>query len=265
MEQRANANGLQAKMYSLWRYQSMSKKAIGSLLCAMAIAAFAALAAPAVGADVPNGTKGEIVKVDAAKSTLTVHTQSGDKTYMIAPTTQIVGPRGGIVHKRLQDPRFHAGLHVTIVGAGTSASQVLLGVDHKAKSGDAATSKTTAGFRGDSAAKGEAAKTEEAADDNDNEFPGKIKSVDADKNILVVTLLTGKDHSFMVGSEAKLTIGARVSQKGLSDPALKPGATVTVVTEEGGKKVAEVKVNGPRGTRRGGMRFRSNLGGGGNN
>jgi hypothetical protein len=242
----------------------MSKKAIGSLLCAMAVAAFAALATPAVGADVPGGIKGEIVKVDAAKNTLTVHTQSGDKTYTIAPTTQIVGPRGGIVHKRLQDPRFHAGLHVTIVGSGTAASEVLLGVDHKAKSGDAATSKTTAGFRGDSAAKGDAAKTEEAADDNDNEFPGKIKSVDADKNILVVTLLTGKDQSFMIGSDAKLTIGSRVSQKGLSDPALKSGARVTVVTE-GGKKVAEVKVNaGGRGARRGGMRMNPRFGGGNN-
>jgi hypothetical protein len=240
----------------------MSKRAIGSLLCAMAIAAFAVLATPAVGADLPNGIKGEVVKVDTAKNTLTVHTQSGDKTYAIAPTTQIVGPRGGIVHKRLQDPRFHAGLHVTIVGSGAAASQVLLGVDHKAKSGDAAPSKTTAGFRGDSAGKGETAKTEEAPADDDNEFPGKIKSVDADKNILVVTLLTGKDHSFMVGSDAKLTIGTRVSQKGLSDPALRPGATVTVVTE-GGKKVAEVKLNGVR-TRRGGMRMNGRFGGNNN-
>ncbi len=242
----------------------MSKRAIGSLLCAMAIAAFAAFATPAVGADVPGGIKGDIVKVDTAKSTLTVHTQTGDKTYTIAPTTQIVGPRGGIVHKRLQDPRFHAGLHVTVVASGTAATQVLLGVDRKAKTGDAATSKTTTGFRGDAAGKGEAAKTEEAPADEDNEFPGKIKSVDADKNILVVTLLTGKDHSFMVGSEAKLTIGARVSQKGLSDPALKPGATVTVVTEEG-KKVSEVKVNAGRATRRGGMRFSPRFGGGGKN
>lgn len=242
----------------------MSKRAIGSLLCAMAIAAFAAFATPAVGADVPGGIKGDIVKVDTAKSTLTVHTQTGDKTYTIAQTTQIVGPRGGIVHKRLQDPRFHAGLHVTIVASGMAATQVLLGVDRKAKTGDAATSKTTTGFRGDAAGKGEAAKTEEAPADEDNEFPGKIKSVDADKNILVVTLLTGKDHSFMVGSEAKLTIGARVSQKGLSDPALKPGATVTVVTEEG-KKVSEVKVNAGRAMRRGGMRFSPRFGGGGKN
>ncbi len=192
----------------------MSKRAIGSLLCAMAIAAFAAFATPAVGADVPGGIKGDIVKVDTAKSTLTVHTQTGDKTYTIAQTTQIVGPRGGIVHKRLQDPRFHAGLHVTIVASGMAATQVLLGVDRKAKTGDAATSKTTTGFRGDAAGKGEAAKTEEAPADEDNEFPGKIKSVDADKNILVVTLLTGKDHSFMVGSEAKLTIGARRQPEG---------------------------------------------------
>ncbi len=232
----------------------MLKRAIGSVLCAMAIAAFATLATPAVGADVPGGIKGEIVKVDATKSTLTVHTQTGDKTYTIAPTTQIVGPRGGVVHKRLQDPRFHAGLHVTIVGSGTTATQVLLGVDRKAKSGDSASAKTTTGFRGDGATKGEAAKTEEA-DDNDNEYPGKIKSVDADKNILVVTLLTGKDRSFMVGGDAKLTIGARVSQKGLSDPALKAGANVTVVTEEGGKKVSEVKLGAARGARRGGMRF----------
>ncbi|HEV8071775.1 MAG TPA: hypothetical protein VGP76_28935 [Planctomycetaceae bacterium] len=60
----------------------------------------------------------------------------------------------------------------------------------------------------------DAAKSDESAEDQDNDFAGNIKSVDADKNLLVVTLLNGKDRSFLGGSDAKLTIGRRVSRKG---------------------------------------------------
>jgi hypothetical protein len=73
--------------------------------------------------------------------------------------------------------------------------------------------------------------------------------------LLVVTLLNGKDRSFLGGSDAKLTIGRRVSRKGLNDPALKVGATLAVVTDEGGKKVKEVKVGAVGGMRRPLSRF----------
>jgi hypothetical protein len=227
----------------------MLKRATGTLLCAIAIAAFASCAVQA-GPDGKGGVEGKVVKVDAAKGTVTITSdKGGEQTFNVTATTQIIGPRGGIVHRRLHDPRFHAGLPITVVGNGTAATQLLLGVDRKsAKSGDKSASTKSgtdrsSGFRGE-----DAAKSDEADDDND--FPGKIKSVDADKNLLVVTLLTGKDRSFMVGGDAKLTVGRRVSQKGLSDPALKSGASVTVVTDEGGKKVKEVKVDAVGGMRR---------------
>jgi hypothetical protein len=233
----------------------MLKRATGTLLCAIAIAAFASCAVRAAGPEVKGGIEGKVVKADAAKGTLPITSEKGgDQTFNVTASTQIIGPRGGIVHRRLHDPRFHEGLSITVVANGNAATQLLLGVDRKsAKSGDTAASKTgtsrSSGFRGE-----DAAKSDESADD-DNDFPGKIKSVDADKNLLVVTLLNGKDRSFMVSSDAKLTIGRRVSQKGLSDPALKPGASLTVMTDEGGKKVKEVKVDAAGGTRRTPRRF----------
>jgi hypothetical protein len=220
----------------------MLKRATRTLLCAIAVAAFASCAVQAAGPDVKNGIEGKVVKADAAKGTLIITSEKGgEQTFNVTASTQIIGPRGGIVHRRLHDPRFHEGLPITVVANGTAATQLLLGVDRKsAKSGDTAASKT--GTNRSSGFRGEDAKSDESADE-DNDFPGKIKSVDADKNLLVVTLLNGKDRSFMVGSEAKLTIGRRISQKGLSDPALKPGASLTVMTDEGGKKVKEVKVD----------------------
>lgn len=235
----------------------MSKRAIGKLVCAIAVAALASLAAQTANAQVKRGVEGKVVKVDAAKNTITIAEKSGEQTYNVAATTVIVGPRGGIVHRRLHDRRFHAGLPITVVANGMSATQLLLGVDHKAKtanSGAAAASKTgtsqSSGFRGE----GSKAKDEEVADE-DTEFPGKVKSADADKNTLTVTLLTGKDRTFTVG-DAKIIIGRRVSQKGISDPGVKAGANVMVVTEAGGNKVTEVKI-GIAGARRGGMRFRA--------
>jgi hypothetical protein len=229
----------------------MLKRVMGSALCAIAIAALGSQAASAAGPD-GKGIEGKVVKVDAAKGSLTVTSAAGEKTYAVTDKTEIIGPRGGIVHRRLQDPRFHEGLPITVVATDENATLLLLGVDRKStkSEGSAPTSKSgtqSSGFRGESA------KPDEAAEDEDNDFPGKIKRVDADKESLVVTLLTGKDRSFTITSEAKLTVGRRVSQKGLSDPALKPGTSVMVVTEDGGRKVKEVKVQtaGGRRPRRG--------------
>jgi hypothetical protein len=221
----------------------MSKRVLKTLLMAIAVAAFASLAAQA--ADGKGGIEGKVAKVDAAKGSVTITAAGGEQTFTVTATTQIVGPRGGLVRRRLHDPRFHAGLPITVVANGTTATELLLGVDRKAAktTGTKDAKSQTSGFRGD-----DTAKSDEQADD-DNDFPGKIKSVDADKNLIVVTLLNGKDRSFMVGSEAKLTIGRRISQKGLSDPALRPGARLTVVTDEGGRKVKEVKVTGALGGR----------------
>jgi hypothetical protein len=83
----------------------------------------------------------------------------------------------------------------------------------------------------------------EEAEDDDNEFPGKVKSVDPAKRMLVITLLNGKDRSFLLPSDVKVTVNGRSSRRGLSDASLKTGNSLTVVTETGGRKVKEVKVS----------------------
>jgi hypothetical protein len=224
----------------------MSKRAIGNLLCAIAVATLTSLAAQAAGPETK--VEGKVVTVDAAKGTVTVSSEGSEQTYTVTPNTTIVGPRGGIVHRKLKDPRFHAGLPITVVVAtGTTAKELILGVDRKAAASGAAKGDRSSGFRGDGAAKSD-------EEDDDNDFPGKVKSVDPDKHMLVITLLNGKDRSFLLSSETKITVGRRVSQKGLSDPAIKAGAALVVMTDEGGKKVKEVKVSGA-GAPRGGRRF----------
>ena len=88
---------------------------------------------------------------------------------------------------------------------------------------------------------GKDAKSEEE-EDEDNEFPGKVKSVDPDKRVLVITLVNGKDRSFLLAHDVHVTVNSRMSRQGLSDAALKPGIPLTVITESGGRKVKEVKV-----------------------
>jgi len=90
----------------------------------------------------------------------------------------------------------------------------------------------------------DAAKPED--EDEDLEFPGKVKSVDPTKRMLVVTLVNGKDRSFLVASDVKVLVNSRASRHGLSDPALQPGTPLTVVTATGGRKVVEVKVTASR-------------------
>jgi hypothetical protein len=177
------------------------------------------------------------------------------------------------VHKRLKDSRFHAGLSITVVANGTTAAQLHLGYDRKMREGSGTSSSSTSGtsasstsnsgtaatdgtgtpapktrtarFRGllesKSAATNAAGKGEEAGDE-DSDFPGKVKSVDPAKRMLVITLLNGTDRSFLLASDVKVTVNGRVSRHGLSDTAIKPGIPLTVITEVGGRKVKEVKV-----------------------
>jgi hypothetical protein len=60
--------------------------------------------------------------------------------------------------------------------------------------------------------------------------------------MLVITLLNGKDHSFMIAKDVKILVKGKASSKGLEDPALKAGIPVHVVTDPEGRKVKEVKV-----------------------
>jgi len=170
-----------------------------------------------------------------------------------------------VVRRRPHDPRFHNGLPITVVASGEAATELHLGIDRKARYGTTAASpeasqstggvtqessppvgtRRTARFRGPlgskSASESDAAKSEDA-NDEDNDFPGKVKSADATKRLLVVTLLNGKDRSFLLARDVKVTVNGRSSRLGLADAMIKPGIPVTVITEEGGRKVKEARV-----------------------
>src|SRR5262249_46371092 len=155
-----------------------------------------------------------------------------ERTYNITDETVIVGPRGGSVHKRLKDPRFHSGLSIVVVATGKTASQLHLGYNRKARKVSSATSSSsetpdtttapkprTSRFRGLVGAKA-TPKVEKEEEDEDNEFPGKVKSVDPAKRMLVITLLNGKDRSFLLPNDVKVTVNGRASRRGLNDTSL---------------------------------------------
>jgi hypothetical protein len=254
----------------------MLGRTIGTVLCGIAIGTFglfSAQAAETKKSEIKDGIIGKIVKVDVEKGAVTIAGEDGrQRTFSITDQTVIVGPRGGAVHKRLKDHRFHEGLSIIVVANGTTAAQLHLGYDRKMRDRSATSSSSTpvtsspstpesgtpaaegtptttpktrtARFRGvlepKSTTKPDA--TSEEADDEDSDFPGKVKSVDTAKRMLVITLVNGKDRSFLLPSDVKVTVNGRTSRHGLSDAAIKPGITLTVVTESGGRKVKEVKV-----------------------
>lgn len=245
---------------------------IRRILYVVTISAMGSVLANAEGAkksEIKGGIEGKIVKVDVDQAMLTIANESGrQQAFSITDDTIIIGPRGGLVKKRLKDPRFHQGLPITVVASGKAAAELHLGYDRKAtaaKLGDGTLPRIAKGtettsprvtrksaFRGavgtKSAAGQDAAKSDEEEDD-DLEFPGKVRSVDATKHMLVITLLNGKDRSFLIANDAKVTFGRRASKQGLSDAAIKPGLSLTVVTEPGGRKVKEVKVKSVLGRR----------------
>jgi hypothetical protein len=211
-------------------------------------------------AEIKGGVESTIKSVDADKGTVTVTTSDGrQRTLAITDETTIVGPRGGIVRRRLNDPRFHPGLSVTVVAAGTTVTELHLGYDRKEKESEdtpaatkaSTTSKASPGPAGQpdetnvktapkTAAK--AAAKDEDEDHDEEEFPGKVKSADPTRRVLVVTLLNGKDRSFLLAKSVEVTVKGTRSKQGLDDPSLKAGMPVIVVTEPGGHKVKEVQV-----------------------
>jgi hypothetical protein len=215
--------------------------------------------------EIKGGIEGEVKKVDVDKETLTMTVNGKERTFTITDDTTIVGPRGGLVRKRLKDRRFHEGLEVTVVADGQKAKEVHLGYDRKdtdekeskpkptakgttVPSGDkgkekaADTAKKDTKTAAKTTTKTGTTKKDEEEDDEDEEFPGKVKSVDPAKRLLVITLLNGKDRSDFLSKDVKILVKGSASKQGLQDPALRAGIPVMVITEAGGRKVKEVKV-----------------------
>jgi hypothetical protein len=247
--------------------RTFSALVLGAAVCATGL--FSADAQETKKPDKPEikgGIEAKVKKVDAEQGTLTVTIKEGrDRTFTVTDDTTIVGPRGGVVRRRLKDPRFHPGMEITVVASGNAAKELHLGYDYKDADDTAPKAKAPAdagarpaGEKGKvttadktqktdtktpdkAAAPGGAGKGSEAEDEED-EFPGKVKSADPDRRILVVTLLNGKDRAFLLAKDVRVTVKGVASKQGLGDPALKAGTAVTVITEPGGRKVKEVKV-----------------------
>ncbi|MGH9676495.1 MAG: hypothetical protein ACRD36_05280 [Candidatus Acidiferrum sp.] len=250
------------------------KRLLGATFLASAICAAGGLLTAHAQQSKPvikGGIEAKVKSVDAGKDTLTVTTTDGKSTtFTITDDTVLVGPRGGKVRKGLKDRRFHEGFPVTIVAKGSTATEIHLGfsprtsaqADTKSNKGttrtktatksdsqpDNATDKSSTKTTEKSAGKTATGKTkktntkEKDEADEDQEFPGKIKSFDAAKRLLIVTLLNGSERSFLLANSVPVSVKGVASKKGLQDPALKAGAVVEVVTDSGGRKVKGVKV-----------------------
>jgi hypothetical protein len=64
--------------------------------------------------------KGTVVKVDLKKSTITVKTDDGEKTYDINDDTKFLGPKGGVSKEGIKDDRLAPGAEVKLVIAGNN-------------------------------------------------------------------------------------------------------------------------------------------------
>ena len=85
----------------------------------LALSAILAIAfVPALAAD--KELKAKLVKVDLKKSTLTVKTDDGDKSYDVNDETKFIGPKGGVSDKGIKDDRLVAGVELKLVIAGNN-------------------------------------------------------------------------------------------------------------------------------------------------
>jgi hypothetical protein len=236
---------------------------IGAIICAVGIQP---TAADDKGAEIKGGIEGKIVKVDVEGKKLTIATARGpQRTFTVTEDTSMFGPRGGKVKKHLHDPRFREGFPVTIVADGSNAAEIHFGFAKDAvgyqttkstartetpnepparpkvdKNAPAPATPTASTPRDDKHK--EAVKLEE--EDDEEEIPGHVKSFDATRRLLVLTLFNGKERSFLLAHDVPVHIkgATAASARGLGDPQLKVGAFVTVVTDEGGHKVKELKI-----------------------
>jgi hypothetical protein len=204
--------------------------------------------------NIPGGIEGRIKAVDVNGNTLTITTDAGKaRTFTVTDETTMMGPRGGKVRHRLKDPRFHEGFRVTIVAKGNTAEEVHLGfareeggktTEHEVRRPSGAELEKTL-RKPETTAKGVAsgkAASKPEEEDEDNEVPGRVVRMDATRRILVISLLNGKERSFLLPADLKVLVKGAVSRQGLREPALRAGAHVEVVTDEGGHNVKEVKI-----------------------
>jgi hypothetical protein len=238
--------------------RTLSLLITGTTLCAFGfLSAGAQEAKKTETSQIPGGIEGHVKSVDTEKGTLTITTTRGaERTYNVTDDTTMLGPRGGKVRRRLHDRRFHEGMPLTVVAPGSTVKEVHLGFSPRARGGATEGTKTAAKggekSSGSPATKKRAAttkdamakaKTEEEEEDEDDEIPGTVKSYNADRRLLVVSLLNGTSRSFFLSRDLKVLVRGAASKQGVADPALKEGAHVTVLVDEGGRRVRELHVD----------------------
>jgi hypothetical protein len=157
-------------------------------------------------------TVGKIKSVDAAKGVLTLTVTKGDQTkdmeFKITDETRIMGANGKPVKGGLKNEQFKAGATVSLY---TDPEGKVAGLLIGQKDGPSTT----------------VAKPHEAR--------GKIKKVDAEKGVLTVTV-GSKDVDYTINETTMIATGDKVELAGgLKHKSVKPGAEVTVYTDENGK------------------------------
>jgi hypothetical protein len=239
--------------------RTLSLLLTGTTLCAVGLLSARAQEAKKTDKpEIPGGIEGHVKSVDTEKETLTIVTTAGaERTFNVTEDTTMLGPRGGKVRRRLHDRRFRESISLTVIASGSTAKEVHLGFRHREPGGASASGKKAAkaaaavGEKGSGAAtkkkafmkKGAAAAAkDEEEDDEDDEIPGTVKSYNADRRLLVVSLLNGTSRSFFLSRDLKVLVKGTASKQGVADPAIKEGAKVTVLVEEGGRRVRELHV-----------------------
>jgi hypothetical protein len=218
--------------------------------------------------EIPGGIEGHVKSVDPEKHTLSITTPGGRvRTFTITEDTTMLGPRGGKVRHRLRDRRFQEAIEITVVADGSAAKELHLGFRHRghadsanhptssAKPGiptaeerrerapaDAERARVSSETRQPTANVGTKAAIHQEEEDEDDEIPGRVKSYDATRRLLVVSLLNGKSRSFFLSHDVKVLVRGTPSKQGLSDPALRANVPVTVLVEAGGRRVRELHV-----------------------
>jgi hypothetical protein len=186
---------------------------------------------------IKGGIDGHVKSVDVAKKTVTIVTSDGkERTFEVSKETVMVGPRGGAIRRHLRDPRFHEGFPITVVAKGDDATELHLGYSRDAKT-EALSKEAAKNLR----TRLKAAKKIEEEDDVD--LLGHVKSFDSAKRLLVVSLINGKNKSFILSKETPVMVKGAVSKRGIMDPAFSTGAAIIVVTDADMRKVKEVKIS----------------------
>jgi hypothetical protein len=210
---------------------------VGSLVLGALVVAAPLAADAGEKQEIKGGIDGKVKKVDVDKNTLTITTAQGkDRTFKVTDETIVLGPRGGKVRNQLKDPRFHEGFPVIIVADGATAAEIHFGFARDESAPKTETAKAVKSSTPTTKA------IKQLEEDDEGEIPGKVKSFDAAKRILVISLLNGKDRSFILAKDVPIHVKGVISRQGLQDPALQAGAGVTIVTDEGGRKVKDVKI-----------------------